>query len=244
MARSCHSENDVSVLKKLRFLCCYFWRAWIFAAYVYFLFLCINKLRIVAWPKIFIRYCSWWDLRFDWGLLEPGQLLLRSNMKFSRAFYYWAIISNFILRCSWGLALSPNVGTSNDLVLFLLQMAEIFRRVQWFIIRVEWESRSNMSSAFPLVLKTRFTVQISRSSHVSWLICTPYLCRTDSPLEFGCQIVVDINNFTFEWSSQSHRCTHHVTCCCNSSLCDFLCVSASICVLIHKKNPNSKRHPT
>ena len=113
------------------------------------------------------RYCSWWDYKYDWGLLEPGHLLLRSNMKFSPAFYYWAIASNFILRCSWALAVSPNVATSDDLVLFVLQMAEIFRRMQWFIIRVEWESCTTASSSMPVALKTRYTVKSPRSSQAS-----------------------------------------------------------------------------
>ena len=40
-------------------------------------------------------------------------------------------------------------------------MAEIFRRVQWFMIRVEWELCTQASSSAPVVLKTRFTVTSS-----------------------------------------------------------------------------------
>jgi hypothetical protein len=111
------------------------------------------------------RYCSWWDLRCDWGLLQPGQLL-RSNIKFPRAFYYWAIASNILLRCAWASAMSPNIVTSSDLVLFALQMAEIFRRMQWFMIRVEWECCSNSALDVQLSLKSRFTI-LPRPSAVS-----------------------------------------------------------------------------
>jgi hypothetical protein len=90
--------------------------------------------------------------------MESGQLL-RTSIKFPRAFYYWAIVSNIVLRCSWALAMSPNNVTSNDIVLFALQMAEIFRRMQWFVIRVEWEISSNSAANTRLSLKTRFTLQ-------------------------------------------------------------------------------------
>ena len=122
------------------------------------------------WFLIRIRYCCWWDMTYDWGLLQPGQRLLRPELKFSRIFYYWAIMSNIILRCSWAVALSPNVGTSNDLLLFVLQIAEIFRRMQWFVIRVEWESNKTASTANPLQLKTRFTVSSPRSSQACFFL--------------------------------------------------------------------------
>ena len=109
-------------------------------------------------------------MTYDWGLLQPGQRLLRPELKFSRIFYYWAIMSNIILRCSWAVALSPNVGTSNDLLLFVLQIAEIFRRMQWFVIRVEWESYKTASTANPLQLKTRFTVSSPRSSQACFFL--------------------------------------------------------------------------
>jgi hypothetical protein len=52
------------------------------------------------------------------------------------------------------------------MLLFALQMAEIFRRVQWFMIRVEWELCTKASSSVPVVLKTRFTVTSPRPSQV------------------------------------------------------------------------------
>lgn len=62
------------------------------------------------------------------------------------------------------MALSPNSGSSDDILLFALQMAEVFRRVQWFMIRVEWEFCTTASSSAPVVLKTRFTVSSPRPS--------------------------------------------------------------------------------
>jgi hypothetical protein len=81
-------------------------------------------------------------------------------LKFPRFFYYWAVLSNVVLRCSWVVALSPNIATSSDIVLFALQMAEIFRRMQWLMLRVEWECCSNPAFDVPLSLKSRFTLKL------------------------------------------------------------------------------------
>ena len=131
------------------------------------------------------RYCSWWDYRFDWGLLQPDTRLLRSNLKFSRSFYYWAILSNFILRCSWALAMSPNVGSSDDLFLFALQMAEIFRRIQWFVIRVEWESYQHPTASHHMTLKTRYTVTSPRSSMASSAVFASLFNASDAHSQDG-----------------------------------------------------------
>jgi hypothetical protein len=45
-------------------------------------------------------------------------------------------------------------------------MAEVFRRVQWFMIRVEWELCTKAIGSVPVVLKTRFTVTSPRPSQV------------------------------------------------------------------------------
>ena len=163
MAGCCDCENIVSVISKCLDIMCRF----LFSSFIFLsrnLFPSLSHIVVLFLKPI--RYCSFWDYRYDWGLLQPGHLLLRSNLKFSRAFYYWAIFSNFMLRCSWALAMSPNVSTNNDLALFVLQMAEIFRRMQWFIIRVEWESYAASSSSHPqrVALKTRYTVASPRSS--------------------------------------------------------------------------------
>ena len=45
-----------------------------------------------------------WDLYMDWGLLrsnKPGKKFLRSKILYPSWFYYYAIISNFILRFFW-----------------------------------------------------------------------------------------------------------------------------------------------
>jgi hypothetical protein len=52
--------------------------------------------------------------------------------------YYYAIVSNFIMRASWSVALSPHLKlpTAWNLILSLL---EIIRRGQWKIFRLENE---------------------------------------------------------------------------------------------------------
>lgn len=49
-------------------------------------------------------YCLYWDYYMDWGLFrttEKGRYWLRSKMKFSTGFYYYAMVSNFLFRFFW-----------------------------------------------------------------------------------------------------------------------------------------------
>lgn len=54
----------------------------------------------------------------DWGLLrskEPGKKYLRSKMLYPVWFYYYAVVSNFIMRFFWIIALpkyAPWVGNA------------------------------------------------------------------------------------------------------------------------------------
>ena len=106
-------------------------------------------------------YTFAWDLTQDWGLLQlkDGGGLLRPTLLFgSRYFYYWAMFSNFFLRFCWVLTLVPmalfeglhNTATapssffsyllsSPSILITLLTAAELLRRFQWTLLRVEWE---------------------------------------------------------------------------------------------------------
>lgn len=49
-------------------------------------------------------YSYSWDLYMDWGLLrskEPGKKYLRPKLLYPAWFYYYAIVSNFIMRFFW-----------------------------------------------------------------------------------------------------------------------------------------------
>jgi EXS family len=49
-------------------------------------------------------YCLAWDYRMDWGLFlsnEPDKRYLRNKLYYPRWFYYYAMISNCIMRFFW-----------------------------------------------------------------------------------------------------------------------------------------------
>ena len=106
-------------------------------------------------------YTFAWDLTQDWGLVQINQGcgLLRPTLLFgSRWWYYWAMFSNFFLRFCWVLTLVPlalfeglNSTSSSpssflsyllrspSILITLLTAAELVRRFQWTLLRVEWE---------------------------------------------------------------------------------------------------------
>jgi hypothetical protein len=87
----------------------------------------------------------------DWGLLrsqEPGKKYLRNKIMYPAWFYYYAMISNLFLRFFWILGLIPGSDFEkwfNDaqVMLFILTVAEGFRRTQWALIRIENENINN-----------------------------------------------------------------------------------------------------
>ena len=90
----------------------------------------------------------------DWGLLrstEPGKYALREKMKYGVNFYYFAMTTNAILRFFWvvGIFAYPfnySVGKffkDMQMIAFLSVMAEVIRRTQWALIRVENEFYNN-----------------------------------------------------------------------------------------------------
>ncbi|GAB5357931.1 hypothetical protein AAMO2058_000416400 [Amorphochlora amoebiformis] len=100
-------------------------------------------------------YTYFWDIIMDWGLFQfqPGARhpLLRPNRLFPKTlFYYWAICSNLVLRFTWVVTLIPfpfqsvlpTSIESQNILLPTLTLAELFRRSQWGILRVEYEHLS------------------------------------------------------------------------------------------------------
>lgn len=66
----------------------------------FWLFVCISFISTM--------YSYSWDLYMDWGLLrskEPGKKFLRNKLLYPTWFYYYAVISNFIMRFFWIIAL-------------------------------------------------------------------------------------------------------------------------------------------
>mmetsp|Transcript_6853 Transcript_6853/g.12446 ORF Transcript_6853/g.12446 Transcript_6853/m.12446 type:complete len:625 (+) Transcript_6853:814-2688(+) len=90
-------------------------------------------------------YSYAWDLVRDWGLLTPGakHKFLRQKLVYkSPKMYYWAMISNLLLRFTWVLTISSNIVFESirpELFTMMLGMAEVFRRTQWNVFRMEFE---------------------------------------------------------------------------------------------------------
>eukprot|EP00479_Gromia_sphaerica_P010522 TRINITY_DN4866_c0_g1_i1.p1 TRINITY_DN4866_c0_g1~~TRINITY_DN4866_c0_g1_i1.p1 ORF type:complete len:412 (-),score=46.73 TRINITY_DN4866_c0_g1_i1:140-1375(-) len=96
-------------------------------------------------------YAYIWDLTMDWNLLHKAcnsatttqNRILRPNIIYPRAFYFWLIISNFFLRFAWIITLVPadfnpywsKVGFAEYSTLIII--GELIRRFQWGIVRVE-----------------------------------------------------------------------------------------------------------
>ncbi|KRX07878.1 hypothetical protein PPERSA_10266 [Pseudocohnilembus persalinus] len=98
-------------------------------------------------------YSYIWDLKKDWGLLEPGQKGLRSIKQYKDKLYYFAIFSNLLLRLVWVLSISPDIlsqleqtGITNEIFTFFVYALEALRRCQWNLFRVENEHVRNFQN--------------------------------------------------------------------------------------------------
>ena len=88
-----------------------------------------------------------WDIFIDWGLMQEPNLL-RDRVKFPTFFYYQAIVTNLLLRFVW---VVPLVMVSSEEYCWfksfecatILALAELFRRWQWALLRIENEEISN-----------------------------------------------------------------------------------------------------
>jgi hypothetical protein len=87
----------------------------------------------------------------DWGLLrskDPKTYGLREKLNYPVWFYYYAIVSDFLLRFFWIVTLwqygSPTSPFYTFQVMtFISIVLEIFRRAQWSLLRVENEQNNN-----------------------------------------------------------------------------------------------------
>ena len=75
--------------------------------------------------------------RSFWGLPKP---LLRSELLYPRIFYLYLMVSNLLLRVSWTYKLSPHL-RDNHLTVLCMTLLEVFRRFQWYFVRLEVELR-------------------------------------------------------------------------------------------------------
>lgn len=133
----------------------------------------------VAWLALLVvstLYTFFWDVCVDWGLFtsqDPAAPLLRRQRLYpSKAFYYCAILLNLCLRFLWLATILPFTVTrfladhKQRWLLPLICGAELVRRFQWALLRVENEQISNQehfreSTWVPLVFHS---YQSSRGS--------------------------------------------------------------------------------
>ncbi|KAI9486316.1 MAG: EXS family-domain-containing protein [Benjaminiella poitrasii] len=92
-------------------------------------------------------YTSVWDIKMDWGLLQPHSkhLLLRNELVFYRWTYYVAAPINVMLRFRWALN-AASLGFKGELVGFVTAVLEAYRRLQWNFFRLENEHINNVGN--------------------------------------------------------------------------------------------------
>ncbi|KAK7053436.1 protein-ER retention protein [Paramarasmius palmivorus] len=67
---------------------------------------------------------------------------LRPTLMYPLAVYPLLVFLNFVLRMTWSIKLSIHLHSKSDesIALFMVEVAEIFRRWMWVFLRVEWEA--------------------------------------------------------------------------------------------------------
>jgi hypothetical protein len=104
-----------------------------------------NQPLFVIWIIITgISTCVsyYWDLKHDWDLLQFDQknFLLRKYLTFEPKIYYYIVMcTNFLMRLSWMVTLSPNIATlfgNANLLTFVTGSIELIRRGVWNLFRV------------------------------------------------------------------------------------------------------------
>ncbi|KAF4637085.1 hypothetical protein G7Y89_g993 [Cudoniella acicularis] len=102
-------------------------------------------------------YSFYWDVAKDWDLTlftsarssTPHAFGLRPRLYFpSKEIYYFAIVTDLLLRCTWSLKLSPHLDHFADFEsgIFLMEFLEVGRRWMWIFFRVETEWVRNTTS--------------------------------------------------------------------------------------------------
>ena len=96
-------------------------------------------------------YSGTWDIVMDWGLMKRKYRLLRKKTLYPKWIYPIAIFVDILLRFSWLIHIPlifipwfDNHIIVKEVVGYLLNVVEVFRRGMWNIFRVEFEMTNNM----------------------------------------------------------------------------------------------------
>ena len=100
-------------------------------------------------------YSYIWDITIDWSLLriKSRYLFLRNRLKFAPKYYYFAMVSNLVLRFSWTLTLFVDSSFNGsvfgvNVVVLVISLCEVLRRIQWSVYRLENESYCNAENNY------------------------------------------------------------------------------------------------
>ncbi|KAF9458973.1 EXS-domain-containing protein [Collybia nuda] len=101
----------------------------------------------VVFNSMYSIYATSWDLIMDWSFLKirSPYPLLRPELVYNNnvAFYYFAIVTNILIRFIWILYI-PHHEPNIYLRTFIAGMLEMLRRWQWNFYRLENEHLGNM----------------------------------------------------------------------------------------------------
>ncbi|KAF9060165.1 EXS family-domain-containing protein [Rhodocollybia butyracea] len=97
---------------------------------------------------IYSLYAAGWDVLMDWSLLRPHvkYRFLRAELIYTDyvPLYYFAIISNLLIRFIWVIYIPSSSAPNFYLRLFIAGFLEMLRRWQWNFFRLENEHLGNM----------------------------------------------------------------------------------------------------
>ncbi|KAG1675114.1 Xenotropic and polytropic retrovirus receptor 1 [Nymphon striatum] len=94
-------------------------------------------------------YAYVWDIKMDWGFFDKNageNLLLRAEIVYrSKAYYYFAVIEDFLLRFGWtfSVCLTEMGVIHGEIILTVLAPLEVIRRFIWNFFRLENEHLNN-----------------------------------------------------------------------------------------------------
>ncbi|GMM31819.1 Syg1 protein [Martiniozyma asiatica (nom. inval.)] len=159
----------------------------------------VSKYRVllIFWATFNSVYSSIWDLIMDWSLVDfdSENFLLRDELVFkNKNFYYFAMISDVILRFQWVFyVLFPSYIQQSAVTSFGVALAEIIRRFIWIFFRMENEHATNVhlyraSRESPLpypTAKRRTTLREADYSHLSSSDITDQQMPESSGVSFG-----------------------------------------------------------
>ena len=105
-----------------------------------------NKIIYIIFGVFATLFQLIWDIFVDWGIgrTKAKFFLLRDKIFYPKIFYYIAVILDTLIRFSWLTGfIDLNKGKYDEWKTLFLNVLEVYRRIQWSIIRIENENNTN-----------------------------------------------------------------------------------------------------